>query len=534
MNDKLPPRNPFGPSERTIIRPNPGGRRPVPGMPGGQVGQVGQVGHVAPTAPAAPAGGAASPLVSPSQNYAPPQPAPRPSTPYAPPSAPVNPNTDEWIATPTPAAVPMVEAHAPDLKIDEIVAPNENPILRSAGPLLLMLGRLRVALARASFASLMEQVAEAIKFFERDIRSAGISEAQANTAKYLICATADDIVQNIPTEDRHVWTQYSMLSRFFGERIGGVRFFDELTRLKQDPVVNYGLLELQHTCLALGFQGVHRTSAGGVATLQQIQRDLYETLRRVRPKVYRELSLRWQGRQLASKASRIRVPWWAVASVVGLLLFGLYFTLLYLLSGDVEATGNAMALLHDSGPLSIERKVAVPPPPPPLPPPSPQEPDKITQLQRIQAALAPEIAAGKASATQTANQIVVRVGNIILFDSGSATVLDQFKPVAARVAAVLDKERGYIRVIGHTDNTPISTARFPSNYALSVERAKNVAALLKLGIADASRLQTDGKGETVPIDTNKTPEGRARNRRVEIMIPREETLTQEKAEIATH
>ena len=86
---------------------------------------------------------------------------------------------------------------------------------------------------------LMDQVAEAIKFFERDIRSAGIAEHQSNSAKYVLCATADDIVQHIPTEDRHVWTQYSMLSRFFGERIGGVRFFEILNHVKIDPLVNY-------------------------------------------------------------------------------------------------------------------------------------------------------------------------------------------------------------------------------------------------------------------------------------------------------
>ncbi|MGY4331791.1 type IV/VI secretion system ImpK/VasF family protein [Bradyrhizobium sp. LB7.2] len=103
----------------------------------------------------------------------------------------------------------------PPLRVDDLVAPNANPVMRAAGPLLQLLGRLRVALMRASFASLMEQVADAIKFFEKDIRSAGISEHQANTAKYILCATADDIVQHIPTEERHVWTQYSMLSRFF-------------------------------------------------------------------------------------------------------------------------------------------------------------------------------------------------------------------------------------------------------------------------------------------------------------------------------
>jgi type VI secretion system protein ImpK len=447
-----------------------------------------------------------------------------PPTPYQPPSAPVNQNPDEWISTQPTEPQQKPVARPPDMRIDELVTANENPILRSAGPLLLMLGRLRVALARASFAALMEQVAEAIKFFEKDIRSAGISEGQANSAKYLICATADDIVQNIPTEDRHVWTQYSMLSRFFGERVGGVRFFDELTRLKQDPLLNYDVLELQHTCLALGFQGVHRTSAGGASALQHIQRDLYETLRRVRPKTYRELSPHWRGQNIASRRSRVIVPWWAVTGVVGALLFGLYFLFLYLLNGGVDAAAAKMASLHDLSKISIERKVVVPPLPP-LPP----EPERITQLQRIRAALAPEIAAGQASADQTANRIIIRVGNIFLFDSGSATVLQQFKPVAARVAAALDKEPGFIQIVGHTDNTPIygTNVRFPSNYALSIERAKSVAALLKLGLANPDRLQTDGKGETAPIADNKTPEGRARNRRVEILIPREETLTAE-------
>jgi type VI secretion system protein ImpK len=436
-----------------------------------------------------------------------------------PPSAPGNPNPDEWILTHGQTPQPSAATSAPEIAVDELVAPNENPILRSAGPLLLLLGRLRVALARASFANLMEIVADAIKFFEKDIRSAGISEAQSNIAKYIICATADDIVQNIPTEDRHVWTQYSMLSRFFGERIGGVRFFDELTRLKQDPLLNYEVLELQHTCLALGFQGIHRTSAGGIAALQQIQRDLYETLRRVRPKVYRELSPRWQGQNLARQTSRVMVPWWSVVGLAGLILFGIYFLFLYWLTGTVDVAASDMSALLGRDKLALERKVAQPTPPPVIPPPPP---DRITQMQRICTALAPEVAAQKIAVEQTANQIIVRIGNVLLFDSGVASVLDQFKPVGARIAATLDKEEGYIKVIGHTDNTPIGSGnvRFPSNYQLSVERAKSVAALFKPALTGADRLQTEGKGETIPIADNSTAEGRAKNRRVEIMIPR--------------
>jgi type VI secretion system protein ImpK len=510
MTDKTPPRAPLGaPGERTIIRPSPGGRRPS--QP------------------------ASSPPQDPAAQGAAPQPLAPQATPYVPPTTPGNPHPDEWIAAtsaPPPAAAP--QAAAPNIRIEELVAANENPILHSAGPLLLLLGRLRVALARASFASLMEMVADSIKFFEKDIRSAGISEAHANAAKYIICATADDIVQNIPTEDRHVWTQYSMLSRFFGERIGGVRFFDELTRLKQDPLLNYDVLELQHTCLALGFQGIHRTSAGGVATLQQIQRDLYETLRRVRPKSYRELSPRWQGQNLAQRTSRVLLPWWAVLGIAGFALFGFYFLLLYWLSGSVDVAASDMAALHGSGKLNLERKAVQPTAPPPVVP-TPvaaaaaveptADPPHITQMQRICKALAAEVAANKASAEQTANVITVRVGNVLLFESGFAAVLDQFKPIATRVAETLEKEEGYIKIIGHTDNVPIASSRvrFPSNYQLSVERAKNVAALFKPLLSKPERLQTDGKGETAPIADNATAEGRAKNRRVEIVIPRTET-----------
>jgi type VI secretion system protein ImpK len=499
MTDRVPPRSPFGiPDDRTVIRPNPGGRRAIPQQPSG----------VPPPAYA--------PVP---QGQTPPQPVGPAGTPYVPPTAPGNPNPDEWISSQAPPPQPVApQARLPEVRIDELVAPNENPILRSAGPLLLLLGRLRVALARASFASLMEQVAEAIRFFERDIRSAGIPEAQANAAKYIICATADDIVQNIPTDDRHVWTQYSMLSRFFGERTGGLRFFDELTRLKQDPVVNYDLLELQHTCLALGFHGKYRTTAGNVAELQQIQRDLYETLRRVRPKVYGDLSPHWRGQNLASHAARWRAPWWAVLGVAGLLMFGLYFLLLYWLSGDVDPASARMVALLDAGKLQIVRRE---PPPPVKEEPKPVTPAPPTQLQTICAALGPEVAADQAMAEQNANQITVRVGNVLLFDSGSATVRSAFKPIAERIAKTLNDQKGFIKIVGHTDNEPIThTPRFPSNYHLSLERAKKVAELFRPLLSDPDRLQIDGKGETAPVADNKTPEGKAKNRRVEFLIPR--------------
>ena len=514
MTDNNRPGNPFGRGDRTIIRPNPGGRLPPPPTPS----------PVPPPAAAPPPAYPAAPPPSypapppaaqpypaapgfqpgslpPSSHPTPPPPPPpvHPST-YAPP--PTTHATEDWISTPAQPAAPPQAYRAPVLRVDELVAPNSNPIMRAAGPLLQLLGRLRVALLRASFASLMGQVAEAIEFFEKDIRSAGISEQQANSAKYVLCATADDIVQHIPTDDRHVWTQYSMLSRFFGERIGGVRFFEILDHTKQDPLVNYPLLELQHACLALGFQGQYRAMPAGQVTLGQIQRNVYEILRRVRPKVARDLSPRWQGQALAAIGSRLRVPVWVVAAVVAALLFALFVILRILLSGDTENAAAMTMTLHEPGIVDIKRKVIAPPPPPPPPP---QPPPRIDAC---------------VDAIPTPNMIVLRLCDSITFEPGQAVVKDTFKPVAAKIVAYLNDQPGKIRIVGHTDSTPIKNVRFPSNWHLSVERAKAVAALLQAGLKDAGRTEVDGKGPDVPIASNDTAEGRAKNRRVEVMIAR--------------
>jgi type VI secretion system protein ImpK len=485
MTDQDRPGNPFGRGERTTIHPNPGGRLPPAPLPP----------QGAPAPPGAPA-------LPPSGHPTPPPPAaPVPASAYAP--APATLPTEDWISTPArPAPAPAAGQPLRMLRVDELVAPNANPIMRAAGPLLQLLGRLRVALLRASFASLMEQVAEAIEFFEKDIRSAGISEQQANSAKYVLCATADDIVQHIPTEDRHVWTQYSMLSRFFGERIGGVRFFEILEHMKLDPLVDYPLLELQHACLALGFQGLYRTTPGGLATLGQVQRNLYETLRRVRPKVARDLSPRWQGQALAVAGGRLRIPVWVAAAVIAALLFGLFVTLRILLSGSSDTVAQATATLHPAGAVEIKRKVIAPPPPPPPPPPEPPRIDACVDV------------------VPTPNMIVLRLCDSITFEPGQAVVKEAFKPIAAKLVAYLNQQPGKIKVVGHTDSRPINNVRFPSNWHLSVERAKAVAALLKGGLTDAARVDVDGKGPDVPIATNETPEGRAKNRRVEVMIAR--------------
>ena len=120
---------------------------------------------------------------------------------------------------------------------------------------------------------------------------------------------------------------------------------------------------------------------------------------------------------------------------------------------------------------------------------------------------------------------MVEINNLLLFQSGRAEMKPEFRPIAADIAAALEPEPGPIRIVGHTDNVkPRKSSPFKSNFDLSVARAKAVEAMMAPKFSDPSRLTVDGKGEDEPIADNATPEGRAKNRRVDVMIPKEETL----------
>lgn len=481
MTDRKPPPDQ---NERTIIQPNPGGRRPLPPRP------------------------VATPM----------------AMPPAQPAAPANPaGTVDWAGSYEPVPQPSMPAPQPRqqpgqamiLKRDVPVAPNENILVEAAGPILLLLGRLRASLMHARFADLMDQVAAAIEAFEKQVRAEGVSAETARDATYALAATADDIVQNIPSEDRPIWTQYSMLSRFFGERVGGVRFFELLDKAKADPLGNFDLLELMYVCLSVGFQGIHRTASGGAAALQSTQRNLYEILRRVRARSTLDLSPHWQGQDIPAPQARFRVPLWSIAALAAVVLAGAYIAFRLLLGGASDSVAGEVRRLIPTERVALARRAPVAPPPPP--PPS-------SQINCLKTALAEEIEAGRITAVETPSSVILRVGAFASFASGKAEVLESFRPVALRMGTILDKHKGQIRVIGHSDNTPIASARFPSNWHLSMARAQAVAALIRPGLAEQARLTVEGKGADQPLDPADTAEARARNRRVELIIPRDDAF----------
>lgn len=134
-------------------------------------------------------------------------------------------------------------------------------------------------------------------------------------------------------------------------------------------------------------------------------------------------------------------------------------------------------------------------------------------------ALNDQIAAGQVELETRGRLIIIRIREKGSFISGSAEMAPAYKDVMREVKSVLALKKGKIEVQGHTDDIPIKTSRFRSNWELSSSRAVSVAHELMLGGDISSRrFQVSGYSDTVPLVPNDSAENRARNRRVEILI----------------
>jgi type VI secretion system protein ImpK len=116
---------------------------------------------------------------------------------------------------------------------------------------------------------------------------------------------------------------------------------------------------------------------------------------------------------------------------------------------------------------------------------------------------------------------IVRIRNRGMFASGSATVAPGYVHLLERIGEALKAEKGPVDVIGYTDNQPIHTVQFPSNYQLSKLRAEAARAIIVRALGDPARVSAEGRADADPIAPNTTPEGRDQNRRIEVTLRRQ-------------
>jgi chemotaxis protein MotB len=148
------------------------------------------------------------------------------------------------------------------------------------------------------------------------------------------------------------------------------------------------------------------------------------------------------------------------------------------------------------------------------------EPQSLEEAQNaIQKALDPEIQRHEVTMSMRREGLVVSLKEMGFFDSGSATVRPGSLDAISRLAVVLKQRPENLRIEGHTDNIPIHTARFASNWELSTSRATDLIQLLiaEYGLPPG-HLSAAGYGEFHPVADNDTPEGRAQNRRLDVVI----------------
>jgi chemotaxis protein MotB len=227
---------------------------------------------------------------------------------------------------------------------------------------------------------------------------------------------------------------------------------------------------------------------------------------------------------------------WLVSYADFITLLFAFFVVMYAIStlneGKYRVLSDAlvMAFRHDrvvtpqtSGMAPINRTTATPFPQPLRPrtvdPLRREQERKLLDLaSKIKEALAPLVKTGQVRLTQLPKGIAVEINASVLFAPGQANLQPDSIDALQAVAHVLTGTPDAVQVEGHTDNLPIASAQFPSNWELASARASSVVRLFVGSGVDASRLSATGYADNRPVESNDTAEGRARNRRVTLLI----------------
>jgi type VI secretion system protein ImpK len=419
---------------------------------------------------------------------------------------------------PLPAAASSDTAPKQGLRPEPIGTPaiSVSPLSVAAAPLLQLLARLRGTRQQVDPTELHERVTRELRHFERRARDGGIAMELVRPAHYALCAGIDDVVLNTPWGATSDWASHSLVVTFHPGVRSGDQFFDQLRQLRKDPDRFLPTIELMYLCLSLGFMGRYRQSQADGGELERLRSETHAIIAARRGPADQALSRRWQGISAPYRSSRGRLPVWVAVVVAVAACGGLFFWVSSSLNADSDIL-HAEVLAAPPARMPVVMRAAIAQPLPP--PPAPAEPVIGDRLRGI---LKPEIDLGLVSVLGTAATPIVRIADRVLFVSTSAVVQPAAVPLLERIGAALRNEAGLLTVLAYTDNQPIRTVQFPSNYQLSAARAQAVRAIIARGVGDPTRLRSEGRADGDPIATNSTAEGREQNRRIEIVLRRQD------------
>lgn len=399
---------------------------------------------------------------------------------------------------------------------EETVVPSGvglNPLEAAAAPLLSLVMRLKNTPSHPDPERLRQRMIEEMKAFTANAREAGIDEKTVFRARYVLCTTLDEVILNTPWGRASEWSESSLLITFHNEAWGGEKFFELLDSIILDPRKNLHLLELMYLCLAFGIQGRYKLLENGRGRLEEQRERAYNAIRSARGEFERELSPRWRGMVEQSNPLIRYVPLWVVAGVAAALLLLAYAIFSWLLNSTSDPVLAALADVRGQTVAMVRRGGITAAP-------APSKPNaSLAQVtQNFRTFLDPQIRQGLVAVVEEADQTTVRIRGDGLFDSGKAEVKPAFQNLLQQIGSEINKVQGRVVVTGHSDNVPIRTLQFPSNWHLSKARADSVVQILASASNAPGRFISEGRADTQPVAPNDSPQNRALNRRVDIIL----------------
>jgi type VI secretion system protein ImpK len=411
--------------------------------------------------------------------------------PIAPSARSVDPDTDPlgtqvWnrrSAPPKPAASADAGTAGPNLLMSE------------ASTLLALVPQLRSTAQIADLAQLRARIVELLREFDEGLRRRGGGSGPAQKAHLVLCALIDEVVEAMPWGAGGQWERLNPWQAA-GARPGAATV-QQLAQMAEDRGANRDLRELIYVALALGFDARGRAAAGGAGDLEQIRSRVAALLKREADASAQPLSVRWRPAVGRANAVGSWLPLWVGTFVVAGLLAALYFSLSLALGSSSDRVFAQVASLRLPAPAATKAAPA--------------------QQQR----LVPLLNAGDSQNLQVRDEVdrsVVTLRDDTLFEPATANLLPAGADALRPVAAALLRTPGRILVLGHTDSHSERSARFPSNWELSVERARAVHdALLLLGVPTA-RMRYDGHADTEPLTAGGADPAQVHSGRIEIVL----------------
>ena len=373
-----------------------------------------------------------------------------------------------------------------------------NPLVGLANPLLLVVTQLRNTRHVADPVALRSALAHGVRDFVGAATRAQIAPERVMAARYVLCTLIDEAASDTPWGGAGAWADNSLLTMFHNEASGGEKVFQLMARLAEKPAANRDLLELIYSALVLGFEGRYRVLPNGAAQLEAVRDRLAQLLVRERGDFAPALAQHWAGATTMPRRALTGLPLAASAALVALALVGLHLALAASLSDLSDPVYAQIQSLRLPAPVSPVAQAAPQP--------------------RLAQFLQSDIKAGLLAVRDEVDRSVVTIRGDGLFAPASAVPVAGREALMGRLGEALARVGGQVLVTGHTDNAPMRSARFPSNWHLSEARAKSVRDLLVEHHVPPERISADGRADSEPLASNASAAGKAQNRRVEVTL----------------